>query len=415
MKLRVTGRGRHATIVAALLLIAPMATFAQSGPMTGSLPEVEPADYDFRLGPFLFSPNVSITEAGVDTNVFDEPVSPKRDYMLTLTPDMQIYARTGLLLFSGVTSNDFTYYHEYQSERSISRNYRGRLEFLLSRVRPWIAGAHVQKRTRPNDEIDLRARRAEIELSGGVGFEISPLARFFVMGSRLRTRFDDNQIFRATDLAQTLNRREEAFAGGVRIQATPFTIVTLSGGISRDRFDQTGSRNAETRGATVEVEFSPEAIVRGRAELSFDDFKPDNPSIPSYRGITGAAALTYTVLDRATVTGEFSRGVQYSFETSESYFIDTGADVTWTQKLFGPWDVLGRYSRQWLDYAEVGVAAVSGSNPAVNAYQVGVGYNLQDNSRLGFNYEYAERVSDARPDRRFNRRRFFGSYTYGFR
>jgi hypothetical protein len=60
-----------------------------------------------------------------------------------------------------------------------------------------------------------------------------------------------------------------------------------------------------------------------------------------------------------------------------------------------------------LDYTRV----TPGLKPNVDRVGLGVGYNLRDRSRIGLNFEYAQRLDEVRPDRKYDRRRVFGTYT----
>jgi hypothetical protein len=382
--------------------------WAQGGPLTESLPETEPRNYAFRIGSFVFSPVITLNELGYDTNVFDEAENPKRDFVIGMRPDLNVFANLGLLRFTGAAASEFTYFQEYTSERSVARQYRGRLDGRFSLIQPFVAAAFHQTHTRPNDEIDARASRDEFELTVGIVGAVSPIARVFVMANRVGTDFDDGEIYRDVSLATALNRTDDTISAGLRVQATPFTTVTVSGGYSQDRFDF-ADRNATSRGGKVDLEFAPEAIVRGKVSLGYEDFRPEDPGEPDYRGLVGQAGVTYSMLERATIAVEFNRLVSYSYDEAEAHFVQTGADITWTQRLFGAYDAQVRLSRAWLDYA------LSDVNPVVNGYQIGIGYNLHDTSRLGINFEYAERAAENQPDRHYDRRRIFASYTYGFR
>ena len=43
---------------------------------------------------------------------------------------------------------------------------------------------------------------------------------------------------------------------------------------------------------------------------------------------------------------------------------------------------------------------------------VGAGYRIRENARIALNWEYTDRHS-GRPDRRYERRRFYGTFTFG--
>ena len=66
--------------------------------------------------------------------------SPAEDFVAAATPDVAAYARLRLLRISAYAGSDLTYYQENVSERSVGYVYRGRFDFLLSRMRPFIGG-----------------------------------------------------------------------------------------------------------------------------------------------------------------------------------------------------------------------------------------------------------------------------------
>jgi hypothetical protein len=117
--LQTIGWAAHVFVLTAVWLGAPTVALAQ-GPLTEGFGDAEPATFAFRLGPILATPGLTVREIGVDTNVFDEPVDPKRDYMATVSPDLQLFARLGLLRVTATSAADFTYYREYAEERAIS-------------------------------------------------------------------------------------------------------------------------------------------------------------------------------------------------------------------------------------------------------------------------------------------------------
>ena len=48
-----------------------------------------------RFGPFFLQPTVSITNAGVDTNVFNSNGQPERDFTITIMPEVLTGFRPG--------------------------------------------------------------------------------------------------------------------------------------------------------------------------------------------------------------------------------------------------------------------------------------------------------------------------------
>jgi hypothetical protein len=106
------------------------------------------------------------------------------------------------------------------------------------------------------------------------------------------------------------------------------------------------------------------------------------------------------------------RDVQYSFDRADAYYVETGGDVVYTQRIGGPFDVQVRVARQQLafDISQPG----SNRSENVNGYHAGLGYSLENRSRMGLTYEHTERGGSTFADRPYSRRRLFASFTYEF-
>jgi hypothetical protein len=394
-------------VACAVLLVWAGPAAAQSGPYTATLSLEEPRTVAFRLGPVVISPNLAVPEIGYDSNVFDEETNEKTDWTVKLTPRIDVYARAGLFQFAVEALSDFTYYFEYESERSAARQLRGRLNVELSKFRPWIAGAIIDDHDRPNREIDLRARRTDNEVSGGVAFEISSIAELYAMAAQTRERYGAEETFEGVNLDEALTHRGELMSAGLKWRATPFTTVLFDFAIDDTRFENAPERDSRTTTGSTRLEFAPDAIISGAVMLGVQNFNPVDEAVPPFKGFVTSGSLTYTLLGRGTVNTVLERSVRESFEIERQYYVETGLDLTYTHRVMGPWDVQGVGSRRWLDYTRV----TPGLRPYVDTAGVGVGYNLSDGSRIGFNFEYAQRIDEERPDRKFHRRRVFGTYT----
>lgn len=392
-------------------LAAAAPAFAQQSTLS-VLPEEPPEFVGYRLGPFLVNPNIAVPEFGHDSNVFNEQTAPKEDYVVKFTPDIDLFADFGTLRFAARSGTAFAYYHRYASERSIGQNVRGRLTARLSRIRPWVGGAAVVSNDRTDPEIDERYSRTDTEVAAGAGFEVSPIALLTVSAYRISTRVAQDEVFRETFLAPELDRDTETVAASLRLIATPFTTVSFNGYTSRDRFDVAAIRDSRSHGGEVEVSFSPEAIIRGKLALGFRGFEPEDPSLSPYRGISGRGGLTTILAGRAILGVDYARDVRYSYDRSEGYYVETGGTVVYTQRLGGPFDVQVRFTQQDLDYRETQLA--SERFEVLRSYQAGLGYSLENRSRFGVSYEFAERTGKTLSDRPFSRRRVFGSFTYEF-
>ena len=229
-----------------------------AGPLTGTLADTEPTTGVLAIGPVKVAPGVTMREIGYDDNVFDEAESesPKEDCVAAATPDVSFYSRLRFVRFSAYAGSELTYYHKYESERSVGYAGRARVDVLLSRMRPFFGAGATNTRTRPNGEIDMRANRIEEELSGGLAFELSPNS--LVYGSTARTSSRYEEAFEdGIDLSQTLSRDGTSYQGGLKTDLTPLLSMQVYGSYQEDDFPNEPIRNAKGSGANATFRFAP--------------------------------------------------------------------------------------------------------------------------------------------------------------
>src|SRR5215510_14140035 len=96
-------------------LLAGTVAAAQEMPRPPDLDRVR-----LRLGPVLVNPTLAIPNAGIDTNVFNEPDSAERDkdFTITFTPAADIWMRMGRSWVVSNIKEDLVWYNEFDSERS---------------------------------------------------------------------------------------------------------------------------------------------------------------------------------------------------------------------------------------------------------------------------------------------------------
>jgi hypothetical protein len=383
---------------------------AAQGLLDNGLPKEEPTEVSYHLGPFAISPKFALTELGVDTNVFDESVNPKRDYVIGLAPSLRAFGRFGLTQVVVDSSTDITWYSKYKSERALGRALKGRADLLVSRIRASLGGGIVQTRQRPGLEIERRARRSEKEVWTGVGFEVSPLMTVYSSVHRSELEFQDNELFRGTDLAAALNRRTDSVEAGLSMRATPFTTLVVSGRNTADRFVTETRRNSDSQSARAELTFSRDAMIQGRAALGYRQFRPVDPSISRFRGLVSSAGLSFTGFWGGHMDFDASRDVNYSYDVSDGFYLGTTAITSYTQRLLGAFDVSGRYGIGLMDYGNrVGFES---RRDKTATYAGGLGFNRTNGGRFGVTYEYEVRDSATLADRRYITRRVYGSYTH---
>lgn len=392
----------------AVLLLTPSGSFAQT-PDPSSKARI-------KIGPLALNPSISLTNAGVDTNVFNEPnqAAPKRDFTLTVQPKTDLWLHIGRSLLSGNITEDLVYYNKYASERSANESYKVGLLVPLTRISFTAGVGYINTRDRPGFEIDARSQHAEVQYDGGAEFRLLSKTFVGVKGRRQTVSFDKDAVFLGSNLHDELTRKVTSEGLTLRHALTPLTNITLDVGRQQDRFDFSHLRDSDSTQVAIGVKFDPFALLKGGASFGYRDFKPLVATLPGYKGSTAAVDLSYIALGSTKLGVQINRDVQYSYDINQPYYIQTGATASIAQQIFGPVDVVGRIGRQRLDYRDRVGADIVATNREdhVVTYGGGVGYHLGRDIRIGVNVDNARRTS-AISDRQYDGLRYGLAVTYG--
>ena len=400
-----------------VMLAAPAGASAQSavgqGPLTTSLADAEPTTGVLSIGRLRLAPGLTIRELGWDSNVFDESVeeSPKEDWVAALQPDLSLFTQLRFVRLSAYAGSELTYYRTYESERSVGHAVRARADFLLSRFRPFIGAGNTETRTRPNGEIDVRADRQLEELSGGVAFDISPHSLLYGSTFRASERYED-AFEDGVDLGEALTREALNYQVGLKTDITPLLSVQLFGSYQEDEFEFEPERNSESRMATAAFRFAQDAVVTGLVTVTFRDMSFADPGLQPYRGVTGTAAIIYPFFEIGRFSAALTRGVEYSFDLLEGYYIEQSANLSYTHRLFGEVDAQVRGGRATFKY-DARESSPSHTD-TMDTVAGSVGYNLRNRTRVAVNYEFARRRSPELAQRNYDRRRAYVSWLFAF-
>jgi putative beta-barrel porin BBP2 len=370
-----------------------------------------------HIGPLALSPAISLTNAGVDNNVFNEPsdASPKSDFTMTVQPKVDLWLHLGRSLLIGNVTEDLVYYHTYSEQRSANNLDKLGLLAPLTRITFRANVEYLNTNDRPGFEIDLRPHRTELTYDGAVELRLLSKTFFGVRGARQKVDYDATDVFQSANLQTELNRTVTSEALTVRHQLTTLTSLTFEAGKQHDRFEFNRLRDADSTVITGGVLFDPFALLKGSAKVGYRDFEPVVAGLPSFKGTTVAVDLSYIALGSTKVTVNASRDINYSFDVNQPYYVQTGGTLAVTQQIFGPVDVVGRVGAQRLDYRDRSgaVLAVPDRTDHVHSYGVGIGYHLGSDLRVGFNVDQSHRTS-AISDRQYDDLRYGTAVTYGF-
>ena len=395
----------------ALIRVTPAAAqgAADGGP--------DPAKVRVRIGPLYLNPTISLTNLGIDRNVFNEAEdqNPKRDFTLTVVPRTDLWLRMGRTWFTGAIDEQIVWYQKYTTERAANTTYSLGWKVPLNRLTANVGASYANVRDRPGFEIDARSRRKELGYSGSV--EVRALSKTFfgVTASRQKVDFDKDAVFLNSNLQFELNRVTTSGGLTVRHQITPLTSVSLTATRSQDRFEFSSLRDSNSTAAAATISFDPFALIKGSATFGYRDFEPLTPGLENFKGATAAVNLSYTLLGTTRFSLGATRDVAYSYDVNQPYYLQTGVTGSIAQQLFGPFDVVGRAGAQNLAYRDRAGVIIQASNRIdhVRTYGGGIGYRMGKDLRLGFNVDETRRVSDVEL-RQYHNLTMGISVTYGF-
>ena len=356
----------------------------------------EPEKTRVRLGPLLLNPSLSVSDVGVDNNVFNDADSqnPQTDLALTIVPQTDIWMRMGRTWLSGNVRQDLVWFHQYSDERSVNGLYRAGWVVPLTRLSLMVDGSWLLAKERPGYEIDARVDRRDWMASTAA--EVRALSRTYFGGrvERRDTNFG-NASFLEEFLQKRLDRTRTTVAATARHELTPMTSVVTEVSAFHDRFDVSPDRDADSLEARGGVRFDPAALIKGSVQLGYRRFSPASPDVPDYRGLTAAASLSYVALAATRVTLDVVRDVEYSFETIQPYYVMSGILASITQRIHGPFDVQGRGGVRALAYRNrLNLPSeLPDRRDRVTAAGGGVGYRLGRDIHIEFDIEQQRRTS----------------------
>ena len=235
---------------------------------------------------------------------------------------------------------------------------------------------------------------------------------------RFATQYDRNQSFRGVDIATRLNHHSTFLTTGMRVVLTPFTTMGVDGGVGRDDFDLKPSLNTRNYRAGLTFDFSPDAVIRGRAAVGFHKLDPVSPNAEPdgaqpFTGFTSAIDLGYTLLGGTRINPKLARDVSYSVSGTSPIFVSTAASLEVLQELVGPLDLVVHGSREKMAFPETPLAEQARTD-YVEMYGGGLSVRLPNQGRIMFNYDNIRRRSNSGSAFGYERRHLYTSVTYGF-
>jgi Putative beta-barrel porin 2 len=398
--------------VLAIALLRGVPAWAQESDGTPDVRNVR-----VRIGPVLMNPTIALTNLGVDHNVFNDPPdrSPKQDFTFTVTPASDFWIHAGPTWITAGLVESINWYQTYASERTGNGAYR--LGWLVpgARMNLKINGGYLNARERPGFEIDTRAARDDVHFDGAFDFHALSKSFVGVNATRTQTRFASDAEFDDVNLQTSLNRTDSSYGVYVRHNLTSLTTLVFSASRSDSAFEYSHLRDSASTSAQASATFSPGALMKGKVSVGYTDFTPVDPAVPAYSGLIADVDLTYVLLGstRFAVTG--GRGVQYSYQDTQPYYVQSRIGGSVAQQIFGPLDVQVRGEIASLAYRDRAgaIVAVQDRHDRVTTVGFGIGYHMGRDLRLSFNVDQNNR--DTRVlEHQYERFLIGTSLVYGF-
>jgi hypothetical protein len=393
----------------AAFLALPRPTFAQD-------PAAEAGAARIHFGPLALSPSLAVGNVGVDTNVFNTPTDPTRDFTVSFLPATREWLPVGSLLLSGKTGVPLTYFERATTQRSVGFAQDGRAALNLNRVTPYAAFSYASSYTQPNAEISVRVQQVTRSVSAGAKVTLGArtnLDASFVTGT---VHLPDTVVF-GVDLGQQLDRHITSFNATFRMALTSLTTLAVKSTLERDRFDSVALRSTNMLSVIPGLELKRDARVSGSLYVGVKAVRPLNPLVAPFTGVVASAALSWLALDSTRIDGKVDRDIDYSIDESTPLFLATAVNLSVTQILFGHVDALGRFGHTLLAYRDLlssaGPVPLVGRSDRTNTVGSGLGYRFRIDTRIGFEADYVRRLS-ALNGLSYSGWQVGGTMTYGF-
>jgi hypothetical protein len=375
----------------------------------------EPAQLEW--GSVSIYPTVQILDAGIDDNVFNDGVTPHRDYTMTFATKILAATRLGSneLLFQ--VGSEYVWFKEFSTERAGNAQYAMRFNFSASRWKPFIGAEHIRSSARRGPEIDARARRSDQYVLGGLGFNLTPRTSLTASARLGGSNYDEGESFRGVPLDAALNHSGHSGEAGMRYALTPLTTLAVLAGYEVQTFDQSAVRDVKRYTVGPTLEFSPEAAIRGRVVANFEVFKPEDPTLAERRGLAYQAGVNWSLYGQTVFDVESGRNISYSYQDTEPYYLLTNVRLTVRQPLGlglelyggGDWEHM---SYRWHQDANPAVSE-SERVDTLAAVNGGVGVRLGRSLLVRFGVERTRRRSVEDPVQNFSRTRIMSNVTLG--
>jgi len=343
----------------------------------------------WRLGPLRLQLNLTVRDAGYDSNVYGNLYAPVRDYSLTAGPELKLYWPVhNRVLFYVSESPQYVYFLKMRRERTWNNYFTAEGYYALNRLLWTLGTSQSTAKSRVTPEIDIRSQIKQNSVYGSLLFQASPKTSVLFRYTHNFFGYENFQLEGAS-LRDRLDRNEDLWNAKFHYQLSPQKIYFVDVQYGIYNFVDSQSQN-DALGYAVRagVDYTPSEKVNGSISLGYKTVQPLKGGRRNYGGFIADTKLSFRVLRIFKARLTLLRDMPFSFIYSDTYFLlyQVGAGLSMYPSLNIRLDY--DYYYAGFSYPEIGpsrlVSNVMDSyGDTYDAHSVGIIYRLKKNIGLG--------------------------------
>jgi hypothetical protein len=232
-------------------------------------------------------------------------------------------------------------------------------------------------------EQGLKSRRIERELGASLALKPGGRISYKANVNQSALRYDADVRFKGASLEQNLNRNITLLAGEAQLRLTALSSANVSVSTYRDRFLFASDRDGNGVRALIGGEFSPRALLSGRAEVGYLRYETLRSRArfggPAYN-LGLSFARTPVFLD---VSGR--RSIEFSFDPGQGFYVSNGLDALSVFTAGAAWEAFGRASVRGL--SPRGPLATREPSRTIETFKAGLVRRFGLSTRVGADVE----------------------------
>jgi hypothetical protein len=374
-------------------------------PEPGAELPVEAADYGrFNVGAFWLTPSLRIGNVTYDSNVLYQPTGLRQsDIIASAGPGLLTVLPIGLNGRFNVDGQvQYIYFHKTVDKRRFNTTVAGSLIFDTTRTQFDLTERWMRTNSRPDPEVDQYLLRDIEGTDLHLRRQIAGPWYFSILGSRLRTRVIDEELFLGNDLNANLTRDKYVAGGELEYALTVKTSLVGGGDHQWDRFPKAPSRNGEWDRYYGGIRIISETLLSGEALVGTRRFTRDDDNQGVQRlYVRSHFQLAYS--PRTSITALYTKDFDYSAytttgdtQTNQHDIIGAGINKELGSRV--DIQLFGNYNKLLSDGAVTIVLPDGTVQTGVRdehywRYGGNLGYYIREDLRAGVEVSYSQRTS----------------------